>query len=171
MSEQNRVPFFREIALLIIGGLLTVSGTLLSSYMTNKNEEERWEKRNQLEFNKQVFEQRIKLVERTVKIINKSDLANFHYIAENGKIELGLLGKGEPDSIIENRKVIAELNSEFLAVLSLNNIYFGPKVVEASKELIASTSEGSPWWKAEEETKQKYINAMYEELFSGLNEI
>jgi len=171
LTDQNKVPFFKEILLLMIGALLTISGTLFSTYLVEKNDEKKWERRTQLHLNQNMIEQRVRLVERTMQILNKVDLLELHFILENGKTTLAKIGQGNLDDIVSNRKIIAELNSEFLTVTSLNNLYFGPKVREASQAIINATSNDIHWWQVDNKLTKNYVNALTEEMSYGITKI
>lgn len=168
MSGDARVPFFKEVVLLIIGGLLTVGGTLLGVYLNNKNEREEWERRAQFQLDQSILDQRVKLAERTAKILNQVDLLELNYLVEGGKATLAKHGQGELEDIIVYRKAVAELNSEFFAVSSLNNMYFGPEVKEASRNILAATGDEVHWWQVSSDLRQKYLDAISGEMGYGL---
>ena len=124
--QENKIPFYREIILLTIGGLLSLSGSFFVVLLTSKLEGTSWEERRQIQLEQNIIGKKIELIERTIQILNKVDYLKLNYLFEHQKINNKKTK--ELDDILKHRKTISELNSEFITVSSLNNIYFGEKV-------------------------------------------
>jgi hypothetical protein len=169
MSD-SKIPFRRELTLLLLGAALALVGSYCNALLSNKMEKENWEQRTQFEAEQKILGERIKLVERTAQIMNKIDYLELNYLIESGKTDLAKIGAGKLEDIIDHRKIVAELNSEFLTVVSLNNIYFGPQVREAQKKLFDATNNETPWWRTDENLRDNYANAVFSEISYGLNE-
>lgn len=167
MSEKERISFFRELYLVFLGGLLALAGTIANSYFIKSYEDRAWEQRTEFQMKQEVLTQRVKLVERTAKILNKVDILELNYLVEDLKTSLAKLGQGKLEDLIDHREVVAELNSEFLTVVSLNSYYFGPAVREAGKNIMDATDDEIRWWQTDEKLRQAYLDALNSEIILG----
>jgi hypothetical protein len=150
MSKIRRTSFYRDLILLAAGGLLAIVGALVNTYVTTKNEAKMWERRTQFELKQKLFNQRIKLIERTIKIFNKSALVEFYNQgAKSTKAKMTLGDK------------FIDLHTEFWAVMSLNCIYFGPEVKKSYKLIL---NKSGRWWKLDSNLKDEYLSNMQKEL-------
>lgn len=144
----------KEIILALVVAIIGFSGAYFGATISSNNATEL----AQLTYNKEIIQQRIKLIDRVATIYGKAagvqDIWNIYLNALNDK-----------NKSIELSKVLAEYNSEFNAVIHLSEIYFGPKTKEA---LTNMTKLDSPWWNKDKDLVSKYLGAMSSELQYGI---
>jgi hypothetical protein len=169
-SSQNS-SFKKEVVFLLIGAALALFSSITTLHLSNKHSSKLWLAKTKFHTSQKIFDERIKLIERTVKILNKVDLLDLNYIIEDGKTELARSGIGNFEEIITNRKVVTELNSEFMTVASLNNIFFGPKTKQSMKNILKTTTDEIHWWEVEQKLIDQYVKALSSELNYGLAEL
>ncbi|MBS3799256.1 hypothetical protein [Pseudoalteromonas sp. BDTF-M6] len=168
MPSEKTKSFLREVLLIVLGGGLAVAGSLISSNLSTKNEKLLWETTTKINLNQKVMDQRVKLIERTALILNKVDYISVNYIAYGIDLSYGEKGVGKSSEWIKTRKIISDLNSEFLAVSTLNSMYFGPKTNAALKNIMDATTEELNWWDVDPKLRQDYLEAIHSEFSYGL---
>jgi hypothetical protein len=149
-SDENKKPEWVQI---MLGAVLAVIGGIIGQWFNGCNQQAYWEKQFKMQNHKQLFETRQSLIERTAKILNKTDLLKI-YSTYKGEIKKGNIKEIDPNQkIVELREKMAELNSEFNTVISLNAYYFGSK----SDSLGIQISGKDPWWECDQVLSQKYL--------------
>lgn len=154
--------------LAMLTAALTFVGAGGGTYLGHRLEQRRQERDLDHEWKQHMLQRRLELVDKAVRIINQASAAMMlqgvsQTIAmegtpaevENGQISVRL------ERSLKLRMELAALNAEFGSVMSLANIYFGPKTRAATKAL---TKYPEGWWNAPGYLQQAVLNAMEGEM-------
>lgn len=148
-----------------------IGGVILGRHLQTKF----WEKEFNVTLRKDIFEQRIKLIERMAYLLHKSERvqvikdiidAQVYVIKmaiknNDRKLPEGWFDKGiNMDSLLELNKEMLDITAEFAAVGSLSLIYFGKK----TKLTIGKISKLERWFSLSIQDRQSILDSMAEEL-------
>lgn len=159
--------------------LLAFIGALLGTALSGYFQEDLWEKQASYEEKRLILGERIELIDRVSKIINKAPIMRSIQSYGELQAEIAQLNldcerafqNGTVDDpncmpqerLIENVKYMngrAELNAEFAAALQLATVYFGPQTIKAAEEYAGVGA----WWEAEHRYARNLLQAMQDEL-------
>jgi len=172
--------FRDKLILAIIVAVLSFGGASAGTLISGRLEIEKWRRETKYNSAQAIFNKRIDLIDRTVRIFNKAiavkavntDLQSTLKLATARSLES--LGSKKPtyknaefrsdmDHIIQSRSQLSDSIAEFSSLTSLDSLFFGPKTVTAIGELRKSYKEDD-WWNADHTAMQAVLNAMGEEL-------
>lgn len=163
-----------NVLLAIFTAILAFMGALGGSFLTGYLNKNLWERQNVYEQKKQIFDQRIKLIERISRIVNlspqmlhyqsyvqlQSSLMN-EYIACTKKPSRACNKPDDPKTVLEISNKQTDLNAEFSSAVQLVSMYFGEKTKVAATEL----SQKHPWWEIGEPSFRQLLRTMNDELY------
>ena len=181
-----------QVKLQVAVAVLSFVGATAGVFISARFEEARADRDNRYSFNTTLLNKRIELVERTAKILNRSDAAS--QLAQMADLNLKLAGattalnfviaiqrvkadKKDPtrtsdpgylEKYVATKLQLDEINVEFGTVMVLDKLYFGMKTQKAIDDLV---TDDKAWW-GEEVTGKKRIllTALFEDLPLGLEE-
>lgn len=151
----------------VLTAILAFLGAAGGTVVTEHFRHEAWRQNIEYEFRRKVFEKRLELIDRTVRVANSGSLATWL----DGTSQM-LLVEGDPDdqalsarmlSATDLRRNSEQLSIEAAAVMAQAGLFFGPKTRAAVEAL-----GGSTWPKIELAKWSEIFSAMYSELDYGM---
>lgn len=163
-----------NILIAVLTAVLAFMGALGGSFLTGYLNKNLWEHQIIYEQKKQIFDQRIKLIERISRIVNLSPqmLHYQSYLNLQPKLlnEYAVCSKkqssvcikpDDPKTVLEISNKQTDLNAEFSSAVQLVSMYFGDKTKNAAEEL----AQKHPWWEIGEPSFRQLLRSMSEELY------
>lgn len=132
-------------------------GSILTGYIYEKTTNKLWEKQVNYEAKRSVLQKRSELIDKTASVFGKSP-----GISDVWRTYLNELDKNKLE--IKNTDLsekLAQYNSEYYSVISLDQLYFGSKTRAVIDEL---GKDGKPWWEISKDKTDKLLRTMVEEL-------
>jgi len=171
MKDFKSTTLYLTIFTAALAFLGALGGSFVSGYL-NKS---LWEQQVVYEQKRQIFDQRIKLIERISKLANLApQMSNYQayvllqarlsqdYLACSKKHLQACIKPDDPKTVLEISNKRADLNAEFSSSLQLTSMYFGTMTRTAATKLARQ----QPWWEIGESSFRELITAMNEELYS-----
>lgn len=172
-----------QISVGLFTAIFAFAGAIGGVFFSDKLRRRAWQKEIEYEEKREIFSQRIKLLERAASILNKigrmksledfinleiarAESALIHPVsAENDASKEGSSSaiskeNGDSELILRLQQEKIEFTAEIGAVAQLSSIYFGEKTRAAFRDL----SSYDPWFRADSETVKKILRAMSDEL-------
>ncbi|MGJ5813694.1 hypothetical protein [Paludibaculum fermentans] len=179
-----------HVRLQVAVAILSFLGATAGVFVSARFEEEKARRDNTYAFKTSILAKRIELIERTARILNKSDaaahlaqLADLDLKLAKATSELAMVAMaktGKPGSVnldepnylekfIATKLQLGEITVEFGTVMVMNKLYFGLKTQQAVDEL---TQDNKVAWWGEEATarKKRLLTVQFEELPLGLED-
>jgi hypothetical protein len=154
--------------LAVITASLAFLGAGGGTYFGHMLEQRRLERDLDHEWKQYMLQRRLELVDKAVRIINQASAAMMLQGTSRAIVMEGTPAEAEHGQIssrlersLKLRLELAALNAEFGSVMSLANIYFGPKTRAATKAL---TKYPEGWWNAPGHLQQAVLDAMEREM-------
>jgi hypothetical protein len=171
MTEESRIA--------LIVASITLATSLAGTVLGGKFNQWQWERQSAVDQKRAIFEQRVKLIERTSVIINSAPRAQ----ALQARLELDAnlaqlkLACADPskkgvqvpdhckrelnmDSTQATQQEQVKLMAEFSSTLQLAALYFGPK----TRSAIAVIPPKTQWWKVDDSILREILRSMADEL-------
>ncbi len=147
-------------------GLVGISGSLGGVYLAGELNIRQAESQKLLDYENQILNQRIAVLERASKIFGKAPgiqdvWSKYSKSFRNSKGELN----NPPLDIVEK---LTDYQGEYQSVVSLAGIYFGPKTRTAIADM---SSEKKPWWNKSKKNQDAFFAAMSTELTLDLKRL
>ena len=143
----------------IVTSLIGLFGCLSGIYLASSLSEDANRQIVQINYQNEILQQRIELLDRAAAIFGKSAGINDIWVLyREAYSELS-------ESTGNLSRDLAEYNAEFNSVIHLSNLYFGPKTRDAIK---AMGEPASPWWTKDSDMVADYLAAMASELNHGM---
>jgi len=156
-ENRNRNSLGYIIFPAFIGLLGVIIGAVLTTYLSNDLANKSWVKQVNYEEKKTISNKRIELIDKTASVFAKSP-----GISDIWSSYLKDLDKNEFEiKNIELSEKLAQYNSEYYSVISLDHLYFGPKTKAVIDEL---GKEDKPWWQKNKDLTDKLLTTLIEEL-------
>lgn len=170
-----------EILTVVLSGILSFIAATGGSYFASHLEQSNWEKRNEIELRKAMFEKRTEILERLITVENKAHLASglelyYQYTmdlsgckSKKDKSEIyacSNMNLSQYDKIMEMEREVDSLNADLGATITLANTYYGP---ETRKQIQECTNKNALdyWWKDNNlQEIQKIVATMAAEINS-----
>ncbi len=167
------VSLRQRVFQLLMAVVLIASAAAAGAVITYEVQRHVWETRLRDEYQKQMVDKRIELIERTVNLMGKSTavigqeknytrsfLTAMAATAQDPSKMVGIFKEmfGEPS---EARCNIAEVHAEFMSLLELNEIFFEGRTRKAVRAL----QEADPWWEADSALKDDLIEALKADFY------
>ena len=158
----------QEMRIVILSAALAFLGSTVGAFLSFQLGEKAWEREVQYDHKKFAVQQRIKLVERLAKAVASLDeiQKNIELIKIDRNARTIALEQGQSPPVISevseklsNRLV--QIEAEYSAVLSLLQVFYGPKTNNSVNKLIAA----KVWYKPKEEDILKLYDAIGQELY------
>ena len=158
----------QEMRIVILSAVLAFLGSTVGAFLSFQLGEKAWEREVQYDHKKFTVQQRIKLVERLAKAVASLDeiQKNIELIEIDRNARTIALEQGQSPPVISevserlsNRLV--QIEAEYSAVLSLLQVFYGPKTNNSVNKLIAA----KVWYKPKEEDILKLYDAIGQELY------
>jgi hypothetical protein len=137
-----------------------IIGVVLTSYFNHND----WEERVNYERQSKIFEEKMKLIERTTSIFAKIPAAD-DYFTNYFRIKIDTTKNKLGDKTIETdlANKLADIRSELWTVLLLDQLYFGDSTKIKINNILGKSKEYY-WWKIPEEKYNEIIQTMTSEL-------
>lgn len=162
----------KEIYIPILCAIFALIGSISGSFLTHKFDNSTWKVRTKFQLYQKLLEKRLMVVERTVQIINKTDIIHTHNIILRGEISKSVSGKVNYQDIADHKQKFSTLNSEFMTTISLCNLFFGPKTQEAVKKIREGIGkENNKWWLLDHIFYKVLLEALRNELIYGSDKL
>ena len=161
IPQSSRIAYIAEKILIpLIVGIVGVGGALGGAYTTGWLNVRQFEKQKAVEWESQIFTQRMGIIDRSATIFGKSPgIQDFWRKYVSSLPETVDLVKFDPS--VEVVTKLTEYHGEFESVMNLAALYFGPKTRDAIRSI---GTEPGPWWNKSKEGRDAFIQAMVEEL-------
>lgn len=173
-------PFRSKFAIALLVAVLSFLGAIGGSYVSNRLEAAKWDRETHYAYEQALLNKRMDLVERTLRILNKGQSALAVSTTLNSAVEVAYqrrdknlankkapmldpLFRSDMDKINTTLAQLSDLDAELGVVLSLDRLYFGPKVGKAIDDM-NKTYKGGEWWNASRDSTQTLIQTMGREV-------
>lgn len=172
-------PAWRSIILTaILTAVLTACTTSLGIYVTSRYQLRQWHNEKMYTIEADLLSRRFGIVERFIKIANhESDLSSLYALRQQDLKDMqNAVSKGDLVKVIqfmrqnsEDNHRFDELNSEYLAVITMAVELFGPKTQKAVAVILKNHN--PEVWEASEREKSDVVAAMSGELLLNLGDV
>lgn len=175
MTGKSTGERFRDkVYLALIVAALSFVGAAAGTFVTSRLDESRWIRDTTFSVKREMFAKRMELLERTVKVFSQLQTLDFYHNA--GKyawvegetmIRAGKSAQASVDATTAAAVKVKEAQAELSAVMTLDEIYFGPKTQDAIRQLEKALEAAETWWKVDGARRQAVLDAAAAELQYG----
>jgi len=180
----DRETLASKVALALIVAALSFAGSALGSVISSRYEASKWERETNYSSRKSIIEKRLDLLDRTVRIFNKADAAQFLQLHGESLLQLNkadleyAISKHRPgndaefrnslDRLLADRLQLSDMNVELGSVLTLDALYFGSRTRDMIGAIKQKEANGK-WWELDGKSRTDLFDAMYQEMSVGFD--
>lgn len=161
MDKEKNTSLIAETCKIVVAALIAGAvGAATTNHFWNKDFK-RWKAEKSLQFDLSMIDTRMKLFERTSKILNKRKQA----LRLRSQLQAMINNSKDQE---KKQQLLDELNVEYSTATNLNYVMFGPETQKSINKIIATNV---TWLDVDEKLIEDYLRVLTKELYHGVGNI